>query len=307
MRYSMVSWNARALLARDGHKFRLKQQFFHAHLINKYSIICIQEVHGTPADISLYMHPYSNTHRYWFSPGPDSATGGILIIISNEVLAMADADPIFQTHATGRIAHLFLSFDFGQLWIWNFHDFGVSSEDSKLASNIFKEQLRLSSLDPLRNILVATGDFNRSRNDNRFYIDPLDQAAYAASPSLHSQNRSQNSRVWDSLFDQMVEIETHEHTHYSAEGHYENAIDRIFWTFPSWASRLINISKPTSLPAHSMHMKGLSDHSPVGFIVTPHSSTPPHADASPPGSLGTPIFGVFFANLRKITKSNFLP
>ena len=206
------------------------------------------------------------------------------------MLISAFASPHHQIFEQGRVSSVSFETSFGQLWVWNFHDFGISSENSSLAMESFRDQIRMTTLDPLRKIMVVAGDFNRSKNGLRFYLDPLDQASFAARPSLHVQNLSSQARSWDSMLAQLVEIESHDHTHYSSEGNFENAIDRIFWSVPAWASRLMNINKSTFLPAHSMHMRGLSDHSPIGFSVSPLSSTPPSVRRIPPFVTRHPYF-----------------
>ena len=80
--------------------------------------------------------------------------------------------------------------------------------------------------------------------------------------------------AWDAHFSKLTEIELN-HTHYSSEGKFESAIDRLFWTFPPWASRMLVVSKPTSMHADSMHRQGLSDHASIGLIVSEPSSSPP--------------------------------
>ena len=90
-------------------------------------------------------------------------------------------------------------------------------------------------------------------------------------------------------FSQLVEIEF-ENTHFSSEGKFESAIDRMFWTFPTWASKLLVISKPSSMHAYTMHRRGLSDHTAIGIVVSEPSSLPPSRRPVPSFVTRSPIF-----------------
>eukprot|EP00973_Karenia_brevis_P044919 6220216-Karenia_brevis.AAC.1 len=107
---------------------------------------------------------------------------------------------------------------------------------------------------PLQNLLIFGGDLNRSRDgDLRYYHDPLRQAEYIANPTTHSHNISACHREWDDALSTLVEVDTHRFTHYSSAENYENRIDRVFWSLPPWATRLLSVSKPIFPPASAMH------------------------------------------------------
>ena len=106
----------------------------------------------------------------------------------------------------------------------------MTSENSERAQNSFQTQFENSIRDPLRNVLVAIGDFNRARDNARFYIDPLDQAEHAANPSIHTYNLSAHAKAWDAHCSKLTEVDF-SYTHYSSEGKFESAIDRLFCIF----------------------------------------------------------------------------
>ena len=130
-------------------------------------MLITQEVHGDSEAIAHYMHGLSRKHTYRYSPGPDSGTGGILKIIHKCMLHEAILEPTLSIFQPGRLVNLEARFSFGQFSIWGFHDFDISAEHSECARNSFKVQFENSSEDPLRNVLVAIGDFNRARDNAR--------------------------------------------------------------------------------------------------------------------------------------------
>ena len=161
------------------------------------------------------------------------------------------------------------------LVIWGVHDHKWMVDNSTQALLTLSGDINASLEHPLDTCLVVGGDMNRTRvGELRFYHDPLDQANYLNSPSLHSDNRSSQHLKWDRQLDRLVEVDTHGFTHFSAEGRFESRIDRIWWSIPPWISRLMNVSKSVFPPAHSFHTSGTSDHAPVGIKLHPRTPRP---------------------------------
>ena len=75
--------------------------------------MCIQEVHGEQAILSKYLDRYHNSISYYYSEGPDSATGGLLIIVRMNLIRLCNSPPSFTAVQAGRAAFLELSFFFG--------------------------------------------------------------------------------------------------------------------------------------------------------------------------------------------------
>ena len=88
-------------------------------------------------------------------------------------------------------------------------------------------------------------------------------------------NVSSDNRDWDRVLGDLIEIETHDHTHFCPKGDFHSRLDRIFWSAPPWASRLFSLIKPVFPPAQRLHELHLSDHSPIGISISPRASLPP--------------------------------
>ena len=115
------------MLCHDPLKFASRRQHFHK-LVTIYKILLIQEVHGDSEAIARYLHGLMTTHTYFFSPGPDTGTGGILIVINKTILHEAIFELVFLVFQPGRLVNLEAKFPFGQFSVWGFHDFGISLE-----------------------------------------------------------------------------------------------------------------------------------------------------------------------------------
>ena len=127
-------------------------------------------MHGDSEAIARYLHGLMHTHTYFYSPGPDSGTGGVIILINKQILHKAISDPTFLIFRPVRLVCLVAKFPFGQFSIRVFHDFDIYFENAERAQNTFKTQSANSIQDPLRKVLVAIGDFNRARGNARYYI-----------------------------------------------------------------------------------------------------------------------------------------
>ena len=103
-------------MCHDPERFRLRREYFFK-LIDKFNILCIQEVHGDHAAMEHYMHPLAQTHTYFYSPGPDYGSGGILLVVNNDILHNATGPPQFLTFEEGRLINVFVAFPSGNFSI----------------------------------------------------------------------------------------------------------------------------------------------------------------------------------------------
>eukprot|EP00973_Karenia_brevis_P049052 6804050-Karenia_brevis.AAC.1 len=96
-----------------------------------------------------------------------------------------------------------------------------------------------------------------------------------SNPSITISNLSTCHRAWDRSLATIIELSTQPYTHFNSADQYENRIDRLFWSVPPWASRLMALTRPNFPPPRNFHRKGLSDHSPVAFVCGPRTPSPP--------------------------------
>eukprot|EP00973_Karenia_brevis_P018535 2542049-Karenia_brevis.AAC.1 len=97
----------------------------------------------------------------------------------------------------------------------------------------------------------------------------------------------------------MTELDTHQFTHYSSNGHFESRIDRVFWSLPPWCVKALSILRPNFPPAHTMNSQRLSDHSPVAIVVSPSSPLSPSSRPIPSFVTKHPHYRKMIAEVEK--------
>ena len=122
------------------------------------------------------------------------------MVLNNNILYKSTGPPQFSCFEEGRLVNVSVPFPDGKFSIWGFHDFAISFENSLRAQEAFMQQYEQSVQNPLKYILVAIGDCNRSRNNSRFYLDPLDQAEYSNNSSVYRANNNRHTTAWDNFF-----------------------------------------------------------------------------------------------------------
>ena len=135
-------------------------------------------------------------------------------VIKMSLVNRCSCPPTFTAVQAGRVGHISLSLPSSSLSIWNVHNFSLSSECLNEVQSTISRQIAASKSDPSKSVLFLAGDFNKSRNNTRYYFDPLDQAHHSSKPSLYAQNMSRGDQVWEKLFQQLTEMETHNFTHF---------------------------------------------------------------------------------------------
>lgn len=78
--------------------------------------------------------------------------------------------------------------------------------------------------------------------------------------------------------------------HFCSKGKFENRIDRIFWSVPSWVVKFVSLVTPAPLSPHNLNLKGIRDHIPIGFIMSGTVFTPPSSRPIPSFVTKHPLF-----------------
>ena len=274
----MVSWNARALVHYRSKANSSKRKFLQS-LASRFACILLQEVHGSPADVAFFLTLFRR-HTWRYYPGPDPATGGLLVGIVSTALVNASWTDL--SVADGRIVRSELSHPSGRIALWNVHLHQVSGAVASDARARILSDLRESKASPLTNPVFLAGDFNLGRNGEiRSYLDPLAQAEYVNALSSYNSHYTAEERQWDAVLLQFSEFNLSHQTHFSSAGRFENRLDRIFSNFPPWIFRLLHVSRPVFPSPYHMFQNDLSDHSPVGISLA-FQPRPPLSDRPVP-------------------------
>ena len=80
-----ATWNARALLLRSPVKRQKKLSHLEANIVNA-TLVALQEVHGSDAEIRAALARFRSHWYIDVSAGPDRATGGVVIMVRRSAL-----------------------------------------------------------------------------------------------------------------------------------------------------------------------------------------------------------------------------
>ena len=116
--------------------------------------------------------------------------------------------PTYTAVQAGRLGFLTFPLPESSVIVWNVHNYDLQEASMHDAFFRISQQTAAAKADPLKSALFLLGDFNLSRNNHRFYIDPLDHASHSSSPSLHTNNLTKIGKSWQTLFRELVEVET---------------------------------------------------------------------------------------------------
>eukprot|EP00973_Karenia_brevis_P028279 3896612-Karenia_brevis.AAC.1 len=241
---TFCSWNARALLHFQPHMRAAKLKEL-GSLLRSFRIVFLQEVHGTEYDFHRTMRSFC-THRSYFCPGVDAATGGVAIMVHVDLISAAQSKSK-KSLIPGRLMRLQLAVNYAPLGLctltlWNMHDQLLPSDLSRRALRDFEQDLNLALEQPLRYLLLFGGDMNRlAANEQRWYLDPLRQAEQAGNTSTHTHYLSSDQVAWDKALSLLTECATHQFSHFSQAERFEARLDRLWWNVPPWLARLYTI------------------------------------------------------------------
>jgi endonuclease/exonuclease/phosphatase (EEP) superfamily protein YafD len=162
-RFSLATWNARALLAISPAARRKKSKHLFG-LIKKFNVVMVQEAHGNRVEMIAALHRLSTTHWICAEGGRDTATGGVMTIIEKAHFPRHVVTKSFVIE--GRAISICVSSVVGppcELHLVNVHDEKLpATSKTRLERHIRGIQLRVSLASHSMNAFVA-GDFNFDR------------------------------------------------------------------------------------------------------------------------------------------------
>ena len=246
-------------------------------------IILIQEAHPDAYLIKKYLTIFANKFYIHWSACKHkdtkqsiSAAGGLISMVAKDKVD-SDADISFFIAEHGRAAKLTLSLQGHTTNYWNIHNYGFNRTSIKRLIRLLRADIEYSNENPQFNSTWCIGDFNRDPEDfPRIDLKDPSKLSYPV-PGENSTNNF--GFIWDSLFDDMVEITSAEPSHFVAEGLFLNKIDRAFTTTPPHAWLTVRPAINTIIKADDAHANGLSDHAMQLISVSLHA--PPNPSTMP--------------------------
>ena len=103
---SMATWNVQALFQSTTHSQHMakKKHAVLSHLLGKFSVIGVQELHGNDADL-LRLQNEAPQGRILGSPGPCAGVGGVLLWFGPHLVQIA-RDFVHEVIVPGRLHYV---------------------------------------------------------------------------------------------------------------------------------------------------------------------------------------------------------
>ena len=263
------------------------------------SILCLQETHGSCADIDLYLSDLKSRFLIFHSPFLDptflggvdpmldseknfdfdpagnkvvKATGGVITLVSTNSASAEQC--IFEVIIPGKATRLAITARGKVSVTFNIHNEKLSpGQFLRLEQNILKDTA-LALASPHNFTVNVVGDINvpPPGSEKRKLDSPAAVPTSAGPPAVVAaellSSRPYYQR-WAHIFSGLTEIATDAHTHITTESLTTDTLDRIFTSFPKSAG---NVLKQTATVLNSPMFylaKKISDHAPLIWTMTP--------------------------------------
>ena len=208
----IYTWNARALICVDPSTQARKMNIIDK-ILKHAAVLCLQEVHGTEAELKQIFNKYKNTHALHYTFFHDASAGGNVTLIRFNAFPKGAVFPDPVVLATGRAitSEVILSdksLNQCHINVLNIHNESIEDTDFDSILSWTKRSGRLASLHPEKYVVIAAGDFN---------FDSEDNMAVSLSSNLakiHRSHSAQNAPALQAALASFVEVSTKTHTHY---------------------------------------------------------------------------------------------
>ncbi len=265
--YSVVFWNARALLCMDGRLRRKKLDELRI-VARRPGVIAIglQEVHGDALQLARASYYLRKDFIVYFSarpPGPD--------LPGQRRVSMAILFPKFKfagqvrCHVTapspGRAMRA--SIQVGeQCWtMWNLHNHALTRPQVLELIHAIGLDRDAVHHNPRHNFLIVGGDTNLLAPGG--HMRSISRPS--GTPPPQSDQRRPFAHLFQQLFDTLTEIDCGLETHFDGRDKL-SGIDRIFVATPGWLLLQLHCQFQVLSDPLDLHGRGISDHAPIAFV-----------------------------------------
>lgn len=247
-------------------------------LLSQHDIVLLQEVRGAEAVVGRAIRRYAATHTGWSSTRVDGTSGGVVILVSNAIVAQAtevEATPLIH----GRVLRLTLKRGVtDRLDLVNVHNEGLSNHDRAAILTDFRASERLRSQYNAARLLCG-GDFNLDASHSEV-------THVTAAGRVHTHPRTRDRLRWNNILAPLVEAAPEAETRFApvspprhgdarrgdttrqhSEGLVGSTIDLWFIDLhPLLASQMCITAAAYPYTAHRGTM---SDHVPIAIHMRP--------------------------------------
>ena len=263
-RFSVVTWNARALLTRSVRKRRAKLQVLD-RVLHSGDAVLLQELHGTEEEAALALFRYKADWHIELNVGLDRSTGGTAVLIRRSILK-ANATIMNDTVVSGRVQRTEICAVDERLVLWNIHNEKMMANITKETAERLRRDVNDASQDPMKRVVWCAGDWNfLAPGDSQMSIASPTRCTSAADISTPARC---NQKVWQDVLDLMVEFQQLAPTHFTPSSLMCSRIDRIYTSMPGWILTTVRTGASLLLQPRELHEKGISDHAPVTAFMS---------------------------------------
>ena len=246
--------------------FLAKEETFFYKLCHQKCWLMLQETHGGKGSMqAMYRR---GTHWIWDSPGPSSATGGLVTMVPRYVARESDFH--FEVLIPGRVTRLSLCLHGSTIVMWNVHYHEFSGSDMNIFDRKISDDLEQAKLHPLTFSAFVVGDFNFSNK----LVPPIKVHNSSGSRDMTDvatklpAATDASTRAMDASMSGYMELLQGSPTHYWARSGTTNTIDRVFTSLHSSVVSRLYLNLHTQGDPFKLFQSRISDHVPVTLTIS---------------------------------------
>jgi hypothetical protein len=212
-------------------KRQKKLSHLEANIVNA-TLVALQEVHGSDAEIRAALARFRSHWYIEVSAGPDRATGGVVIMVRTSALR-PDATVANCVVVAGRVLRVVIKSESGGTgYFWCVHNFGLNVPNMAIISNMMQKDIRDARTQPMTCSLVVAGDWN--------FLAPGETQSSLGAPKPQKINvdaivpARSHQGAWQKILDALTELQQHGWTYYVPGNMTCSRLDRIYSATPAW-------------------------------------------------------------------------
>ena len=235
-----------------------------------HSVICLQETHGEPGEIELFLLGAIPGWKVFVSGclNPDSTfapgCGGVAICVAPS-LANRCVNIEFSIFVQGRCVAASLSFESLSFNIMNIHNFNLSHRQLTDIGRQLSLWRECTLIDPQHFFSMVIGDLNFPASSDRAFkpvVELSDSGTVAFEIPVHYSTLHYR---WKSLLMNWTELVQPLPTHFNPQGPTLKRLDRAWVDMPAHLITKIQVRSEVLTPPEILFARHVSDHAPVSF------------------------------------------
>ncbi|CAK0804711.1 unnamed protein product, partial [Prorocentrum cordatum] len=268
--------------------------------LNSTSVLAMQEVHGSEAELAHALH-FGHKSAAIFTSIPERGTGGAAIVLpglSQE--EAADPDRVRHTAPVpGRVQRLQVKSDLAgapegalpsTVVIYNVHNFHLAHDQAQRTVGTIRAELSAAEQQPERIAVMITDGFNFMDGARLEMTAPLVNAGLPRLRNVHPEHQL----LWEQALGDMVEVDPELPAHYTEHSQQRTRIDKIYTSSPprlltQWRAKVDMPMAPDML-----YDKGISDHAPVHLRLSARAREDRGSQPIPQYIFEHPLFIKYF-------------